>query len=302
MPLQSQFGPVPLHVWSQRGAHTITTRHGDIDMVTTTAVMGVLNVTADSFSDGGRYLDPERAVARGLEMARQGAAIIDVGGESTRPGAMLVPLSEEIKRVVPVIRGLRRHVDVPISIDTQKAEVARQAFAVGADMVNDVSALRFDPEMACLLAREEVPVVLMHMQGEPGTMQDQPRYVDVVREVKAFLGERVTFAISSGIRENAIVVDPGIGFGKTLNHNLELLRSIPELASLNRPLLVGLSRKSFIGRLLDVGPDERLEGSLAAAVVAAVGGAQMLRVHDVLETCRALRLVDSIRELDHATT
>jgi dihydropteroate synthase len=264
-------------------------------MTSRTAVIGVLNVTADSFSDGGRYLDPELAVARGLELARHGAAVIDVGGESTRPGAAPVALAEEIERVVPVIRALRRHLDVPISIDTYKAEVARKALAAGADIVNDVSALRFDPDMAGLLASEAVPVVLMHMQGEPRTMQDQPSYQDVVTEVKKFLRDRVAFAGSNGIRETAIVVDPGIGFGKTLSHNLQLLRRLPEFVSLGRPLLVGLSRKSFIGRLLDAGPEHRLEGSLAAAVVAALGGAQMLRVHDVLETCRAVRIVDAIR-------
>lgn len=295
MPLQDHPCPVSLNVWSQRGAHTLTTRHGDIELTATTAVMGILNVTADSFSDGGRYLDVDRAVARGLDLARQGAAIIDVGGESTRPGAIPVPLSEELRRVVPVIRGLRRHVDVPISIDTQKAEVARQALAAGADIVNDVSSLCCDGEMVRLLAREGVPVVLMHMQGNPGTMQDQPHYRDVVGEVKAFLSERAGFAMANGIRETAIIVDPGIGFGKTLRHNLELVGRLPEFASLDRPLLVGLSRKSFIGQLLDVGPDQRLEGSLAAAVVAALGGAQMLRVHDVLETCRALRIVDALR-------
>lgn len=295
MPLRTQSCSVPLDAWPQRADHTLATRHGEIDMTGRTAVMGVLNVTADSFSDGGRYLDVELAVAHGLELVRQGAAIIDVGGESTRPGAAPLALAEELERVVPVIRALRRHLEVPISIDTYKAEVAREALAAGADIVNDVSALRFDPEMAGLLASEAAPVVLMHMLGEPGTMQDRPRYQDVVTEVKEFLRERIAFAMSNGIRETAIVVDPGIGFGKNLSHNLELVRRLPEFESLGRPLLVGLSRKSFIGRLLDVGPEDRLEGSLAAAVVAALGGAQMLRAHDVLETCRALRIVDAIR-------
>jgi dihydropteroate synthase len=277
------------------GPDRLETRHGDIDVVSRTVVMGILNVTADSFSDGGRYLDRDKAVAHGLELARQGAAIIDIGGESTRPGATPATVVEEINRVVPVIQCLRRHLDVPISIDTYKAEVAQRALAAGADIVNDVSALRFDREMAGLIAAEGVPVVLMHMRGEPRTMQNRPEYHDVVAEVREFLRQRIAFAVTSGIRENAILIDPGIGFGKNLYHNLELIGHLQELASLGRPILVGLSRKSFIGQLLDVGPDERLEGSLAAAVAAALGGAQVLRAHDVLETCRALRIADAIR-------
>jgi dihydropteroate synthase len=273
----------------------LETRHGDIDMVSRTVVMGVLNVTADSFSDGGRYLDRDKAVAQGLELARQGAAIVDIGGESTRPGATPATIVEEIGRVVPVIQCLRRHLDVPISIDTYKAEVARQALAAGADIVNDVSALRFDREMAGLVAAEGVPVVLMHMRGEPRTMQNRPEYHDVVGEVREFLRQRIAFAVRSGIRENALLIDPGIGFGKNLRGNLELLGHLAEFASLGKPLLVGLSRKSFIGHLLDVGPDERLEGSIAGAVAAALGGARVVRAHDVLETCRALRIADAIR-------
>jgi len=287
-----------------RRCRKLETRHGDVDMVSHTVVMGILNVTSDSFSDGGRYLDFDAAVARGLELAQQGAAIIDVGGESTRPGAQPVPVSEEVRRVVPVIQCLRRQLDVPISIDTYKAQVAREALSAGADIINDVSALRFDNEMAGLVAAEGVPVVLMHMRGEPQTMQHRPQYVDVVGEVREFLKQRIALAMASGIRENAIVVDPGIGFGKNLNHNLELVGRLSEFEELGRPILVGLSRKSFIGQLLDLGPDDRVEGSVAGAVVAALGGAQLLRVHDVLETCRALRIVDAVkrRQRDHATS
>ena len=281
----------------------LATRHGDVDMRARTAVMGILNVTPDSFSDGGRYADVESAVARGVEMARQGASIVDVGGESTRPGAAPVSAAEELERVAPVIRELRRRIDVPISIDTYKEEVARGALAAGADMVNDVSALRFDPAMAGLVAREVVPVVLMHMKGRPRTMQVAPRYRDVVGEVTAFLRERVAFAVGSGVSAERIVVDPGIGFGKDLDHNLALLRSLGTLASLGRPVLVGLSRKAFLGRLEvpaeaaqpPPGPDGRLAGSLAGAAAAALAGAHMVRVHDVLETCRAVRVADAIR-------
>ena len=281
-------GPVPEPV--------LATRHGTVDMRFRTAVMGILNVTPDSFSDGGRYADVESAVARGVEMARQGASIVDVGGESTRPGAAPVSAAEESERVAPVIRELRRRIDVPISIDTYKEEVARGALAAGADMVNDVSALRFDPAMAGLVAREGVPVVLMHMKGRPRTMQIAPRYRDVVGEVTAFLRERIAFAVGSGIAADGIVVDPGIGFGKDLDHNLTLLRNLGALASLGRPVLVGLSRKAFLGRLQEgAGTESRLAGSLAGASAAVLAGAHMVRVHDVLETCRAVRVADAIR-------
>lgn len=274
----------------------LATRHGHVDMRSRTAVMGILNVTPDSFSDGGRYADVESAVARGVEMARQGASIVDVGGESTRPGAAPVSAAEELDRVIPVIRELRRRVEVPISIDTYKEEVARGALEAGADVVNDISALRFDPAMVGLVAREGVPVVLMHMKGRPRTMQVAPHYRDVVGEVAAFLRKRVAFAVAGGVSAERIVVDPGIGFGKDLDHNLALLRSLDTLAALGRPVLVGLSRKAFLGRLQETaGPESRLAGSLAGAAAAVLAGAHMVRVHDVLETCRTVRVADAIR-------
>ena len=207
-------------------APVLETRHGVMDMRRRTAVMGILNVTPDSFSDGGRYVDVDAALVHGVEMVRQGADIVDVGGESTRPGAEAVPLEEELERVIPVIRGLRGRVPVPISIDTYKEAVARRALEAGADMVNDISALRFDPAMAGLVAAEDVPVILMHMRGQPRTMQRAPHYVDVVREVAAFLRERAAFAMERGVDARRIVVDPGIGFGKDMGHNLELLRRL----------------------------------------------------------------------------
>ncbi len=277
-------------------APVLETRHGVVDMRRRTAVMGILNVTPDSFSDGGRYVDVDAALAHGVEMVRQGASIVDVGGESTRPGAEAVPLEEELERVIPVVRGLRARVAAPISIDTYKEAVARPALEAGADMVNDISALRFDPAMAGLVAAEDVPVVLMHMQGRPRTMQRAPRYVDVVREVAAFLRERAAFAVERGVGAHRIVVDPGIGFGKDMGHNLELLRRLDALVALGRPVLVGLSRKAFLGRLLDEdAPDARLEGSLAGAAAAVLAGAHMIRAHDVAETCRAVRVAEAIR-------
>jgi dihydropteroate synthase len=257
--------------------------------------MGVLNVTPDSFYDGGRRLDAGRAIADGVAMAASGADIIDIGGESTRPGAAEVSAAEELNRVLPVIRGLRREVARPISIDTYKSAAAQAALDAGADIVNDISALRFDAQMAALVAREKVPVVLMHMQGTPRTMQADPQYTDVVREVRDFLAAEYYEAMDAGIAAEAIVIDPGIGFGKTLEHNLALLRGLPVLAALGPPLLVGVSRKTFIGKILNVEPAQRLEGSLAAAVAAVLGGANLLRVHDVGETCRAVRVADALR-------
>lgn len=273
----------------------LSTRRGSIDAARRTALMGIVNVTPDSFSDGGRYFDPGKAISHGIDLAREGADIIDVGGESTRPGARPLSAREEIERILPVIRGLRRVAPIPISIDTYKADVARAALAEGADMVNDISALRFDAAMAPLIAAEKVPVVLMHMQGAPQTMQQQPRYQNVVQEVREFLQSRIHFALEAGVEADRIIIDPGIGFGKELDHNLALLRGLPTLVSLGRPILVGPSRKTFIGKILEVGPEERLEGSLAAAVAAVLAGANMIRTHDVKEARRAIRIADALR-------
>lgn len=273
----------------------VSTRHGCVDMERRTALIGILNVTPDSFSDGGRYLDADRAIAHGIELAAQGADLIDIGGESTRPGARQVSVEEELERVLPVIRSLRRAVSIPLSIDTYKAQVAQAALDEGVDLINDISALRFDPGMVSVVAAEKVPVVLMHMQGTPRTMQEKPRYGDVVEEVKGFLRERVEFALARGMRPEQIVVDPGIGFGKEVEHNIELLRGLSSLASLGLPILVGPSRKTFIGKVLGVGPQERLEGSLAAAVAAVLSGANMIRMHDVLEARRAVAIADAVR-------
>jgi dihydropteroate synthase len=289
----NRFAPLSPLTTAERG--TLLTRHGKLEFARRTLIMGIVNVTPDSFFDGGRRLDPAKAIADGAAMAASGADIIDIGGESTRPGARPVSEEEELARVLPVVQGLRREVKVPISIDTYKSNVARAALDAGADIVNDISGLRFDAKMLSLVAAEKVPVVLMHMQGTPGTMQQEPHYNDVVREVRDFLATQLYDAMDAGVAPEAIIIDPGIGFGKTIEHNLELLRGLPVLAALGQPLLVGTSRKAFIGKILNLPADERLEGSLAAAVAAVLAGANILRVHDVPETTKAVRLADAIR-------
>jgi dihydropteroate synthase len=256
-------------------------------------LMGVVNVTPDSFSDGGLYLDPEVAIAHGRELAAAGAAILDVGGESTRPGAAPVAGEEELRRVEPVVAGLAGE-EVEISVDTSKAAVAAAALDAGATIVNDVTALRGDPEMAALCAERGAGVVLMHMAGEPRTMQENPEYGDVVAEVRDFLAARLEVAIAAGIDEALIWLDPGIGFGKTNRHNFELLRGLGELATLGRPLVVGTSRKAFIGRSDGSAADQRLGGTIATSVLAAAAGADVLRVHDVREMDQALRVTSAV--------
>ena len=245
-------------------------------------LLGVVNVTPDSFSDGGAYLDAAAAITHGLQLEAQGAAILDIGGESTRPGAVTVDASEELARVIPVIEGLRADGSAArVSIDTSKAAVAAAAVHAGATMVNDVTALRGDPEMAAVIAAAGVQCCLMHMKGTPRTMQADPHYNDVVDDVKAFLHERMTAAVGAGIAESRIVLDPGIGFGKTVEHNLELLRRLDELLALGRPLMIGTSRKSFLGRLTGREVDDRLAATIASNVLAYARGATLFRVHDV---------------------
>ena len=256
-------------------------------------LMGVVNVTPDSFSDGGLYLDREAAVRHGLELAAAGAEILDVGGESTRPGAEPVGEEEELRRVVPVVHGLSGSPS-RLSVDTSKAAVAAAALDAGAEIVNDVTALRGDSEMAPLCAERGATVVLMHMLGEPRTMQEDPRYDDVVVAVKEFLAERLEVATAAGIAEERIWLDPGIGFGKTAAHNMELLRRLGELRELGRPLVVGTSRKSFIGKVDGSPAGRRLGGTIASSVLAAAEGADVLRVHDVAEVGQALRLATAI--------
>ena len=255
--------------------------------------MGIVNVTPDSFSDGGLFLDAEAAVAHGRQLAEQGADVVDVGGESTRPGADAVPADQELARTEPVVAGLAS-AGIPVSIDTSKAAVAEGALAAGAAMVNDVTALRGDFDLAGLCADRDCEVVLMHMLGTPRTMQDAPTYDDVVDDIRAFLAERVAAAVGAGIAEERIWVDPGIGFGKTVEHNLELLRRLDELHDLGRPVVVGTSRKSFIGKLTGREVTERLGGTIASNVLALRAGADMLRVHDVQEVADAAKVAAAI--------
>ncbi len=256
-------------------------------------LMGVVNVTPDSFSDGGLYLDPEKAIAHGAQLLADGAEILDVGGESTRPGADEVAADEELRRVVPVIEGLA-DLDAEISVDTSKAAVATAALDAGATIVNDVTALRGDAGMAPICAERGATVILMHMAGSPRTMQRDPSYADVVAEVRSFLAERLEAAIAAGIAEERIWLDPGIGFGKTAEHNLELLRRLSELAALGRPLVIGTSRKSFIGSLDGSEASERLGGTIASSILAAAEGAEVLRVHDVAEVHQGLSVATAV--------
>jgi dihydropteroate synthase len=255
--------------------------------------MGVLNVTPDSFSDGGLYLDPEAAIGHGRELVAAGAEILDVGGESTRPGAVEVSAEEELARIGPVVDELAGS-GATVSIDTSKLAVAEAALDAGAEIVNDVTALRGDSGIGELCAERGAGLVLMHMRGTPRTMQESPVYDDVVEDVKAFLAERMEVAVSAGVDEERIWLDPGVGFGKTLEHNLELLRRLDELRSLGRPLLVGTSRKSFIGKIDGSEASERLGGTIASSVLAAVEGADILRVHDVAEVGQAMRVAAAI--------
>lgn len=259
-----------------------------------TAVMGIVNVSPDSFYDGGKHFSVAGAVEHGLRLAEEGADLLDVGGESTRPGAEPLPAEEEKRRVLPVIEALASRCDLPISIDTYKAEVARRALEAGALMVNDISGLRFDPEMAGVAAAAGAGLVVMHMRGEPRTMQQSPSYDNLMAEIVDQLHHSLRIAVEAGLNREQVIVDPGIGFGKTLDHNLHLIRHLSELRVLGRPILVGPSRKSFLGAVGDLPPEERLEGTLAAVSLAISAGAQVVRVHDVQSVKRAVQVADAL--------
>jgi len=258
-----------------------------------TVIMGILNITPDSFSDGGVFLHPQKAVDHAAAMVEQGADIIDIGGESTRPGAAAVDVEQELDRVLPVLDALLQQVPVPVSVDTSKPEVMRAVSEVGAGMINDVNALRSEGALAAV-AESGLPVCLMHMRGEPRTMQKNPQYDDVVDEIKQFLRQRIQAAEQAGISRNKILVDPGFGFGKTLEHNLELVRRLAEFQSLGTPILAGLSRKSMIDMALGLPVDQRLNASLALALIAVSQGAAIVRVHDVRETREAIRMYEAV--------
>ncbi len=260
-----------------------------------THIMGILNITPDSFSDGGEFIDHKRALTHAHQMVEEGVDIIDVGGESTRPGAKPVSLEEELKRVIPLIERLALQIEAPISIDTTKAGVAKEAIKAGAVMINDISALRFDPEMAPLAAEYETPVVLMHMKGFPHTMQQHVTYHSLMSEIFSFLKERIAYAESTGIDSAKIIVDPGIGFGKSVpDGNLKIIQYLSLLKNLGKPILVGPSRKAFIGSVLELGVEEREEGTAAAVALAVSNGAHMVRVHDIKKMKRVVKMVDAI--------
>ncbi len=254
--------------------------------------MGILNVTPDSFSDGGAFFDTNAAIDRALKMAEEGADIIDIGGESSRPGANPVPVEEEIRRVVPVISGIRRQSAVRISIDTTKSAVARRAIDAGATMVNDISAGRFDPEMLSVAALQKIPICLMHMKGTPKTMQENPSYENLMDEIRAFLADACRRAEKAGVASSNIIIDPGIGFGKTATDNLKIIKELNLLLVLEKTILIGASRKSFIGKLLGLNVEDRLEASLAAISVAYQNGAEIFRVHDVSPAKKYLSMLE----------
>jgi len=260
------------------------------------SIMGVVNVTPDSFSDGGRFLAADAALEQALTLVREGASIVDIGGESTRPGSEPVPADEELRRVLPVIEALAGSVGVPISVDTMKADVARRALDAGATIINDVSALRYDDAMVDVVAGTGCPVCIMHMQGMPKTMQEDPRYDDVVDEVLRFLEERLTYLLARGVSEEQVMIDPGIGFGKTVAHNLALLDGLSRFTALGRPILLGASRKRFLGAILGAEPGERVIGTVATTVIGYLAGAHVFRVHDVKPNFEALRVALAVRE------
>ncbi len=266
-----------------------------LDFDKKTHIMGVLNITPDSFSDGGLYFDREKAVEHALRLAEEGADILDIGGESTRPGSDTVSVEEEIRRTVPVIEAVAKKIKVPISIDTYKADVARRALDAGASLVNDISGLRFDPEMPKVVAQYRAPLILMHIKGRPKDMQQNPVYEALIPEIMDYLRISIRLAAKSGIPEDTLIIDPGIGFGKTIDHNLEIIRNLKEFTLLGRPVAVGVSRKAFIGKILGgASSSERVEGTAAAVAIAIMNGARIVRVHDVKEMAKVARVADAV--------
>lgn len=269
-----------------------------LDFSNKTYIMGILNVTQDSFSDGGLYFDKSAAIKRAIQMVEEGADIIDIGGESTRPGAEPVTVEEELRRTIPVIEVLAKEINVPISIDTYKSEVAKKALDAGASIVNDISGLRFDPEMAKVVSEYKVPVVIMHIKGRPKDMQQNPVYEALIPEIMDYLREGIRLAKEAGVSEDKIIIDPGIGFGKTFNQNLGIINNLREFTLLEKPILIGLSRKAFIGKILgNVSVTDRLEGTSAAVAISIMNGANIIRVHDIKEMVRVARVADAIKNL-----
>jgi dihydropteroate synthase len=256
--------------------------------------MGILNITPDSFSDGGLFYGVENAIRRGIQIAQEGADILDIGGESTRPGALSVSSKEQISRVVPVIKKLAKKINIPISIDTSNAEVAQKAIIAGASLVNDITGLRLDNNLAKVVARYKAGCIIMHIKGTPHNMQKAPRYKDLMKEICLWLKQGIAIAMKAGVAKERIIIDPGIGFGKTVLHNIEIIRNLSVLKRLGRPILIGTSRKSFIGKILAVPPNERLMGTAASVALAIANGAHIVRVHDIKEMVQVARVTDAI--------
>ena len=278
----------------QRKSYNLSFPSKSINLAEKVAVMGILNLTPDSFYDGGKYKGEKEILNRVEQMVKEGADIIDIGGESTRPGALPVTEKEEIKRVIPYIRKITHLFDIPVSIDTYKSKVAISALEEGAQMVNDISGLRFDPEMVKVVSSYNVPIVIMHIKGTPRNMQNNPRYESLMDEIISYLDDGIQRAVKAGIDPEKVIVDPGIGFGKTVEHNLFILKRLSELKVLGKPILIGVSRKSFIGKVLGLPVEKRLTGSLAASCVAVMEGARIIRTHDVKETREVVDLTDAI--------
>jgi dihydropteroate synthase len=287
------------------GSLKLSCNNFTFDFSSKTYIMGILNVTPDSFSDGGLYFNKNKAIEHALKMEDEGADMVDIGGESTRPGSEAIPVKEEIRRVVPVIEKLIKKIKIPISIDTYKSAVAKAAFEAGASIVNDISGLRFDPEMPEVVAHHKVPVVIMHIKGTPKNMQKNPTYTALIPEIMDYLREGIEIARAVGIADDKIIIDPGIGFGKTVEHNLEIIKRLNEFTGFEKPILLGPSRKSFIGKILSMNHDgsylgdlpvtERLEGTAAAVAVGIFNGANIIRVHDVKAMVRVARVTDAIK-------
>ena len=284
----------------ERGALSLTWSDYTLRLDQRTHIMGILNVTPDSFSDGGRYFKRDLAVEHGLAMAAEGADILDVGGESTRPYAERVSVQEELDRVIPVVKGLSKALKIPISIDTLKADVAEEALKAGASIINDISALRFDSRMVSVAAKAGVPVILMHMKGTPSNMQDNPVYNHLIPEIEDFLTRAMDRAVEGGVDKSRIILDPGIGFGKTFNHNLEIIRDLRQFLSLGRPILLGTSRKAFLGKLLDKSALERDTGTMATIAAGVMHGASIVRVHNVKMALETIKVIDAIRNVDRS--
>lgn len=275
--------------------YTLRCRKRTLNLGKRTLLMGVINVTPDSFSDGGLHFDKEKAIVHGLKMVEEGADLIDIGGESTRPGSKPVGAEEELRRVIPVIESLVKKTDVPISIDTNKSAVAEKAIEAGAQIINDISALHFDPGLAQLVSKEDVPIILMHMRGTPETMQKDVHYDSIFSEIIQYLKDSIQKAESAGLDPEQIVIDPGIGFGKTVEDNLLIIKNLSEFQILGKPILLGTSRKSFIGKILNAEVGDRLEGTLSSIAIGVLNGAHIIRCHDVLQAKKAIAIADAIR-------